>query len=122
MPVIPAEIVSVTDGDTLRVIARPWRGMSIETAVRVFGVDTPEKGGRAKSPKEAALGAKATEFAKAQFPVGSIVRLSNLADDKFGGRVLADVTRADGASWSELMIGAGLARKYDGGRKSDWTV
>ena len=120
MPSIPAEILNITDGDTCRVRAMPWKGWSIETAVRIFGVDTPEKGFRAKSPREAALGAKATQFAKEQFPIGSIVRLSNIGDDKYGGRVLADVTRQDGASWATLLIDAGLARAYDGGTKQSW--
>lgn len=120
MPVIPATIVSVTDGDTAKVIARPWRGWSVETNVRIFGIDTPEKGFRAKSKAEAALGKKATAFAKEQFPPGTNVRLSGILDDKFGGRILASVKRDDGGDWAELMIAAGLARAYDGGTKASW--
>ena len=119
MPNIPAEILAVVDGDTLRVRAMPWRNWSVETLVRVNGIDTPEKGARAKNPREALLGLKATEFARAQFEVGSIIRLADMGDDKYG-RCLARVTRQDGACWATLMIEAGLARPYTGGAKSSW--
>ena len=120
MPSIPAVVVSVTDGDTCRVIARPWKGWEVTTAVRIFGLDTPEKGHRSKSKREAALGEQATSFAREAFPPGTHVRLSGIMDDKYGGRILASVTRQDGADWATLLIDAGLARPYDGGTKSAW--
>ena len=52
-----AEIVRVNDGDTI-VISAPFLPAPLkpELAVRVFGVDTPEKGHRAQCPSEAQLG------------------------------------------------------------------
>lgn len=120
MPTVPATVLSVTDGDTLRVRATPWIHWTFETSVRVVGIDTPEKGHRAKTRAEAALGERATLFAREQFPVGSTVRLSMLEDDKYGGRCLAAVTRDDGADWASLLIDAGLARPYSGGAKQAW--
>ena len=48
-----AQIVRVSDGDTV-VIAAPFLPAPLkpELAVRVFGVDTPEKGHRAQCPSE----------------------------------------------------------------------
>jgi endonuclease YncB( thermonuclease family) len=52
-----AQIVRVNDGDTV-VIAAPFLPAPLkpELAVRVFGVDTPEKGHRAMCPSEAQRG------------------------------------------------------------------
>jgi endonuclease YncB( thermonuclease family) len=60
-----AQIVSVNDGDTV-VISAPFLPAPLkpELAVRVFGVDTPEKGHRAQCPGEDARGQAASEFTK----------------------------------------------------------
>ena len=39
---VPAELVSVIDGDTIAVRAHIWPGHVVETRVRLDGVDTPE--------------------------------------------------------------------------------
>jgi endonuclease YncB( thermonuclease family) len=64
-----AQIVRVSDGDTV-VIAAPFLPAPLkpELAVRVFGVDTPEKGHRAQCPSEDARGKAATEFTKKPLP------------------------------------------------------
>ena len=56
-----AQIVRVTDGDTI-VISAPFLPAPLkpELAVRVFGVDTPEKGHRAQCPGEAQRGEQAS--------------------------------------------------------------
>ena len=66
-PPIKAVVARVIDGDTVSIVAH-WvpDPMKKEIAVRVYGVDTPEKSFRAQCAKEAELGAKATEFTKAQ--------------------------------------------------------
>ena len=60
-----AQIVRVTDGDTI-VIAAPFlpKPLKPELAVRVFGVDTPEKGFRAKCESEKQRGEAASAFTK----------------------------------------------------------
>ena len=60
-----AQIVRVNDGDTV-VIAAPFLPTPLkpELAVRIYGVDTPEKGFRAQCPSEDARGKAATEFTK----------------------------------------------------------
>ena len=60
-----AQIVRINDGDTV-VIAAPFLPAPLkpELAVRIYGVDTPEKGFRAKCPQEDARGKAATEFTK----------------------------------------------------------
>jgi endonuclease YncB( thermonuclease family) len=114
------KVTKVTDGDTIRVEA-PWvlpeLGDSI--AIRILGIDTPEKGGRAKCEAEAALGAEATEFAKSVIAVGDVVQVDVLQWDKFGGRINADVY-VDGENFAQMQIERGLAVPYDGGTKDSW--
>lgn len=114
------KVTKVTDGDTIRVEA-PWvlpeLGDSI--AIRILGIDTPEKGGRAKCEAEAALGAEATEFAKSVIAVGDVVQVDVLQWDKFGGRINADVF-VNGENFAQMQIERGLAVPYDGGTKDSW--
>jgi endonuclease YncB( thermonuclease family) len=119
---VPAIVLSVTDGDTARVRAYPWLpGFSIETAVRISGIDTPELKSHADCIGEAEQGDRAKRFATAAF-AGQVVSLIGVEEDKYGGRVIASVTRAsDGADWSTLLLASGLARPYTGvGPRPTW--
>ena len=113
-------VTKVTDGDTIRVEA-PWLlpELGDDIAIRILGIDTPEKGGRAQCEKEAALGAEATAFAQSIIGVGDTVQVNVLQWDKFGGRINADVY-VDGASFAQMQIEKGLAVPYDGGTKDSW--
>lgn len=113
-------VTKVTDGDTIRVEA-PWLlpELGDTIAIRILGIDTPEKGGRAQCEAEAALGAEATEFAKSIISVGDTVQVDVLQWDKFGGRINADVY-VDGANFAQMQIEKGLAVPYDGGTKQSW--
>ena len=59
------KINRVVDGDTVEV-ATPWTPDPLpkKMSIRVFGVDTPEKGFRAKCPQEDQRGQAATAFTK----------------------------------------------------------
>ena len=60
-------LTRVIDGDTVAFQAN-WLPdpLKKELSIRVFGVDTPEKGFRAKCPEEDARGQAATAFTKSQ--------------------------------------------------------
>tara|TARA_R110000823_G_scaffold205137_5_gene336095 strand:+ start:60 stop:482 length:423 start_codon:yes stop_codon:yes gene_type:complete len=113
-------VVRVIDGDTVKVEA-PWVPVELgkEISIRVIGIDTPEKGGRAKCPAEAALGAKATKFAQEVIKPGQVVQVNLISWDKFGGRIDATIL-VNGKDFGKMQIDAGLARPYDGGTKSSW--
>ena len=51
-----ATVVSVLDGDTVKVKILAWPEPLQLVSVRIDGIDTPEKGFRAKCKKEAMLG------------------------------------------------------------------
>ena len=115
-----AQIVRVNDGDTV-VIAAPFLPAPLkpELAVRIFGVDTPEKGFRAKCPQEDERGKNASKFTT-NAVAKSTKRQVVLYDwDKFGGRVLGDII-LDGQSLRAMLIQNGFAREYYGEAKQSW--
>jgi endonuclease YncB( thermonuclease family) len=90
-----------------------------ELAVRIFGVDTPEKGHRAQCPQENARGLAATEFTKNAIATSQKRQVTLYAWDKFGGRVLGDII-LDGRSLRQGLIANGFAREYFGDAKQSW--
>jgi endonuclease YncB( thermonuclease family) len=116
----PAEIVRINDGDTV-VISAPFLPAPLkpELAVRIFGVDTPEKGHRAQCPQENARGQAATEFTKSAVGASRQRQVVLYGWDKFGGRVLGDII-LDGRSLRQGLIANGFAREYFGEAKTSW--
>lgn len=115
-----AQIVRVNDGDTV-VIAAPFLPAPLkpELAVRVFGVDTPEKGHRAQCPSEAQRGEQASAFTKNAVKNTKKHQVVLYGWDKFGGRVLGDMI-LDGVSLRAELIRNGFAREYYGDAKQSW--
>ncbi|WP_246103108.1 thermonuclease family protein [Rhizobium straminoryzae] len=113
-----ADVVRVVDGDTLLVMARPWPQQTIEVFVRLRGIDTPELRAHCTKGREAAQEAKRLlEDLAARSPQ---VRLTQIAADKYFGRIVADVSLEDGRDPAREMMAAGLAARYSGkGRKND---
>ncbi len=115
-----AKILRVSDGDTV-VISAPFLPPPLkpELAVRIYGVDTPEKGFRAKCVEEDAKGKAASEFTKNAVKKTNKHQVIIYAWDKFGGRVLGDVI-LDGNSLRTALIVNNLAREYYGDAKKSW--
>jgi endonuclease YncB( thermonuclease family) len=115
-----AQIVRINDGDTV-VIAAPFLPAPLkpELAVRIYGVDTPEKGHRAQCPQENARGLAATEFTKNAVASSQKRQVVLYAWDKFGGRVLGDLI-LNGQSLRAALIANGFAREYYGDAKKSW--
>jgi endonuclease YncB( thermonuclease family) len=115
-----AVITRVVDGDTVAFQA-PFLPAPLkqELSIRVFGVDTPEKGFRAKCPSEDARGQAASAFTKAQINASTKRQIILMDWDKYGGRVLGDVL-LDGKSLRMMLIQNGYAREYYGEAKTSW--
>jgi endonuclease YncB( thermonuclease family) len=115
-----AQILRVTDGDTV-VIAAPFLPAPLkpELAIRVYGVDTPEKGHRALCPSEAQRGDAASAFTKNAIAQGGKFQVTMYGWDKFGGRVLGDIL-INGQSLRAALIANGFAREYYGDAKQSW--
>ena len=115
-----ATLLRVVDGDTVA-FAAPWLPdpLKKELAIRIFGVDTPEKGHRAQCPQEAQRGEMATAFTKQQISQSQKRQIVLMDWDKYGGRVLGDVL-LNGQSLRMLLIQNGFAREYYGEAKKSW--
>jgi endonuclease YncB( thermonuclease family) len=113
-------IVRAVDGDTV-VIAAPYLPAPLkpELGVRIFGVDTPEKGFRGKCESEKQRGEQATIFTKDVIKATKKHQVVLYDWDKFGGRVLGDIL-LDGMSLRQLLIKNGFAREYFGDAKQSW--
>ena len=114
------QILRVSDGDTIVISARFLPApLKPELAVRIYGVDTPEKGHRAQCPSEAQRGEAASAWTKQLIASGKQFQVTLYAWDKFGGRVLGDIL-VDGRSVRAGLIQNGLAREYYGDAKQSW--
>lgn len=114
-------VLRVVDGDTIEFEA-PWvpAPMRQRILLRVYGVDTPEKGRRAQCPQEAARAQAATEFAHRVIASSRIVRPLVTDWDKYGGRILGDVLLDNNVTLRMLLIQNGFAREYFGDAKLSW--
>jgi endonuclease YncB( thermonuclease family) len=121
MKVYDFPVTRVVDGDTVE-FAAPFLPAPLKPklAVRVFGVDTPEKGFRAKCESEAKRGADATAFTKKVISESKTARVAIIDWDKFGGRVLGDIILDNNVSLRGLLIQNGFAREYYGEAKQSW--
>jgi endonuclease YncB( thermonuclease family) len=115
-----AQILRVSDGDTI-VIAAPFLPAPLkpELAVRIYGVDTPEKGFRAQCPQEDQRAQMASKYTSQLIAQGGKIQVTLYAWDKFGGRVLGDII-VNGQSVRAGLIQNGLAREYYGDAKQSW--
>ena len=115
-----AQIIRVTDGDTV-VIAAPFLPAPLkpELAVRVYGVDTPEKGFRGQCDSEKQRGEAASVFTKGLINASQQRQVILYGWDKFGGRVLGDII-LNGVSLRAELIRNGFAREYYGEAKQSW--
>ena len=116
--VIPFQVSSVYDGDTITGIARLWPNLLHRTSVRLRGIDTPELRNGCEDSK--ALAVIARSLTDSLVKAAHVVALSEPGLDKYGGRVVADVL-VDGRNLSTLLIERGVAKPYSGkGSRPDW--
>lgn len=113
-------VIKVIDGDTVEVDA-PFLPVELKQVLklRITGIDTPEKGSRAKCDQERSQAESATRFT--QRVVGFSTRHQVYIEgwDKYGGRILGDLI-LDGKSLKDMLLASGYAKPYDGGKKGSW--
>ncbi|MEO9969837.1 MAG: thermonuclease family protein [Hyphomonadaceae bacterium] len=108
---IPADLVRIVDGDTVRVRAHVWINQSVEISVRIAGIDAPE----IARPDCIAERRKADE-AKAEVAelIGNdMVALHNVRLGKYAGRVIADIETATGLNIGSELMAQNLAEPED---------
>ena len=150
LPAYPAKLTSaeqVYDGDTLKDVrihiadldtaeGEVWPGIFVhngqvfvETDIRIFGIDTPEKRPLKAGRTEESLAREKAAAAKAQQAVVDLLQpndfaftLSEPTLGKYAGRTVAHVT-VNGVALASYLIEKGLAIEYTGGTKihfDDW--
>lgn len=114
---VVAEITSIYDGDTFRCNIDGYPEIVGERiGIRINGIDTPEM--RDKRPAVKALARQAKQFTVQRLREGHQVVLRNMKRGKYF-RIVADVY-VDGSSLADELLQAGLAKPYDGGKKTKW--
>ncbi|MCY3773134.1 MAG: thermonuclease family protein [Gemmatimonadetes bacterium] len=78
--------------------------------MRLRGIDTPES--RARCDIEYSLAITARDYVRVL--VGQRVLLVDVQPDKHAGRLVANVTLANGLDLSEHLLSLGYARAYEG--------
>lgn len=114
------KVTRVIDGDTLKVQIEGFpEELADHLSIRILGLDTPEKGRRAKCDKERKMGQAATAYTTKLLTGSHEVIFKNIKWDKYGGRILATVI-VDGKDLTDEVIKANLGREYHGEKKKSW--
>jgi endonuclease YncB( thermonuclease family) len=116
-PAYVAELVRVLDGDTFEARVKVWPGMEAVTRVRLRGIDAPEMKARCETEHTRALAAR---DALADLLSRGSIAVSNVAQDKYGGRIDADVGAGAVGDVASVLLERGLVRRYGGGRRASW--
>ena len=115
---MPATVDYVYDGDTFAAVAHVDDGTDVNVRVRLINVDTPEIHGECDSEIQRANMAR--ERLMKLVPRGTVVNLKNIKDDKYIGRIDANVILPDGRDAGQVLINEKLGRAYSGGKRKSW--
>lgn len=115
---VPAVVDYIVDGDTFAGRVNLDDDIQITVRVRLMGIDTPELSGNCD--KEIDMAVRARDRLAELLPIGGVVELRDLKDDKYLGRIDARVYNADGRDVVRVLLDGGFGRPYDGGRRTSW--
>ena len=115
--VVINEVVNIYDGDTFTVNIYCWPNIiGKNISIRIYGIDTPEIRGTEGVVKKLALDAK--KMTSYYLLSADVVELRSIRRGKYF-RIIADVY-IDGVSLGNILIKAGLAKAYHGGKRPAW--
>ena len=116
------KVLKVIDGDTVEIEANylpdPLKKV---LSLRLYGIDTPEKGFRAKCEYENMRALKAKLFTEQEISKSKVIKVEIKSWDKYGGRVLGDLI-LDGERLTDRLEKNGYGVKYFGKTKPNWCV
>lgn len=115
---VPARVGHILDGDTFSASVNLDADTTVSVRVRLRNVDTPEMNGDCEYERAHAIAAR--DRLAEIIPVGSMVELSNVKDDKYLGRIDANVADSHGYDVGEILIREKYGRKYNGGKRKPW--
>ena len=116
---MPVRVAYIIDGDTFVgdiLLADKTEVKSVK--VRLRNVDTPELHGNCESE------IKRAEYAKQRLaeliPVDSVVEIKNVKNDKYAGRIDANVYDASNRDIGLVLVKEKVGRSYNGGKRKSW--
>lgn len=115
--VIVYRVISVYDGDTMRVDIDGWPDIvGKNIGVRLYGIDTPEMRDKRFFIKKKAK--KARDYLRKRLAEADVIEIADVSRGKYF-RVVGKVL-VDGDDVGKEMIELGLAKPYYGGKKLEW--
>ncbi len=115
---VPAVVDYVLDGDTVAAQVNLAPDVGVTVRVRLRNVDTPELSGDCDD--EVNMANRARDRVRTLLPRGTVVELENIKDDKYLGRIDANMFLPDGRDIGDVLVREKLARPYNGGRRAGW--
>lgn len=115
----PVRVKKIIDGDTFLadvILKDKTEVMSVK--VRLRNVDTPELHGECESEIKKARYAK--QRLGELLPEDSIVEIKNIKNDKYQGRIDANVYDSANRDVGEVLVREKVGRAYSGGRRNSW--
>ena len=115
----PVMVTRIVDGDTFRATVLLADGIEVmSVGVRLRNVDTPEIHGQCDD--EIVRAELAKQRLSELIPVGSVIEISNVKNDKYPGRIDANVFDENNRDVGLILIKEGLGRPYSGGKRQSW--
>lgn len=115
----PVVVKHIIDGDTFVGDVLLADGVEImSVSIRLRNVDTPEIHGECDAEIRRA------EYAKQRLgeliPVGSTIEINNIKNDKYAGRIDANVYDSANRDVGMVLVNENVGREYSGGRRQSW--
>ena len=108
------KVTRIVDGDTVDVVVFMSFGISFQTRIRLYGIDTPESRTRDKSEKVRGLAATARlDQILKEHSYKCVIKFNG--DGKFG-RPLGEIF-VNGVNVNQTLVKEGHAKSYFGGKK-----
>lgn len=115
----PVMVTKIVDGDTFKATVLLADGIEVmSVSVRLRNVDTPEIHGQCDD--EIMRAEMAKRRLSELIPVGSVIEITNVKNDKYPGRIDANVFDERNRDVGQVLIQEGLGRPYSGGKRQSW--
>ena len=115
----PVMVTRIVDGDTFKATVLLADGIEVmSVSVRLRNVDTPELHG--ECDYEIMRANQAKQRLSELIPVGSVIEITDVKNDKYPGRIDANVFDEHNRDVGLILIGEKLGRPYSGGKRQSW--
>lgn len=115
----PVVVKYIIDGDTFIGDVLLADGLEVlSVSIRLRNVDTPEIHGQCDTEIRKALYAK--QRLEELIPLGTIIEIKNIKNDKYPGRIDANVYDSVNRDVGLVLVRENVGRAYSGGKRESW--